>query len=181
MLYLYGIDTPEFWIRSCINLPKDYSQLNHFICRRPRIMQFSLTTLLFLLPAFAIATPITPAPRQILPTGQTVKQDIINIHNAVLALDATVQAYTGSPFPTSLVEGTPVLLGVAEIHRVNRAGFRHALAALPFTVQDSNDVIDAVVDTGKLSPHPYLPPPYVHRELTSKNKSTQASQQQQRT
>ena len=45
-----------------------------------------------------------------------MKQDIINIHNAVLELDTTVQAYDGSPFPTSLVDGTPVLLGVAKIH-----------------------------------------------------------------
>ena len=68
--------------------------------------------LLSLLPlASAVAIP-----QAILPTGQTVKQDVINIHNAVLELDATVQAYDGSPFPTSLVEGTPVLLGVAKIH-----------------------------------------------------------------
>lgn len=84
----------------------------------------------------------------ILPTGQTVKQDIINIHNAVLELDATVRAYDGSPFPTSLVDGTPVLLGVAKIHEVNRAGFRHAVAALPFSVPDSDDVITTVTDTG---------------------------------
>lgn len=102
-------------------------------------------------------------PQAILPTGQTVKQDIINIHNAVLALDATIQAYNGSPFPTSLVDGTPVLLGIAKIHEVNRAGFRHALAALPFSVSDSNDVINAVTDTGK-SPHPH---PTVSQRLTS--------------
>jgi hypothetical protein len=98
------------------------------------------------LPSIALAASL---PRDILPTGQTVRQDVINIHNAVLALDATINSYQGVPLPTSLVEGTPVLLGVAEIHRVNRAGFRHALAASPFTVEDSRDVVDAVVDTGK--------------------------------
>jgi hypothetical protein len=103
---------------------------------------------LFLLPTFALASTL---PRDILPTGKTVKQDVYKIHNAVLALDATVNAYQGVPLPTSVVEGTPVLLGVAEIHKVNRAGFRHALAALPFTVEDSKDVIDAVVDTGELN------------------------------
>lgn len=56
-------------------------------------------------------------PKTLLPTGQTVVQDIINIHNAVLELDATVQAYDGSPFPTSLINGTPVLLGVTKIHK----------------------------------------------------------------
>ena len=71
-----------------------------------------LLNLLTLLPlASAVAVP-----QSALPTGQTVKQDIINIHNAVLELDTTVQAYDGSPFPTSLVDGTPVLLGVAKIH-----------------------------------------------------------------
>ncbi|KAJ4353053.1 hypothetical protein N0V95_003706 [Ascochyta clinopodiicola] len=102
-----------------------------------------LLTLFTLLPtAFSLALP-----QAVLPTGQTVVQDIINIHNAVLELDATVQAYDGSPFPTSLVDGTPVLLGVAKIHTVNRAGFRHALAAPPFTVQDSNDVVSTVTST----------------------------------
>ena len=103
--------------------------------------------LLFLFTLLPTALSLA-VPQAVLPTGQTVKQDIINIHNAVLALDATVRAYDGSPFPTSLVDGTPVLEGVAEIHRVNRAGFRHALAALPFSVEDSNDVINAVTDTG---------------------------------
>merc|ERR1712029_163738 len=109
----------------------------------------SPTTMQFLLPLLAIL-PLTSSlaiPRGLLPTGQTVVQDIINIHNAVLELDAAVQAYDGSPFPTSLVDGTPVLLGVAEVHKVNRAGFRHSLAALPFTVSDSNDVISTVTNT----------------------------------
>lgn len=114
-----------------------------------------LLPLLALLPtALSLAVP-----QSILPTGQTVKQDIINIHNAVLALDATVQAYDGSPFPTSLVDGTPVLLGVAKIHEVNRAGFRHALAALPFSVEDSNDVISTVTDTGTSPPFTFFPLP----------------------
>lgn len=107
-------------------------------------MRFS-TLVLSVLP-LAFSTPLEP--RQLLPTGQSVKQDVINIHNAVLALDATIQSFQGSPLPTSLVEGTPVLLGVAEIHRVNRAGFRHAVAALPFNVEDSKRVIDTVVETG---------------------------------
>ncbi|KAH6629008.1 hydrophobic surface binding protein A-domain-containing protein [Boeremia exigua] len=102
-----------------------------------------LLTFLPLLPA-ALALAL---PQSFLPTGQTVVQDIINIHNAVLELDATVAAYNGAPFPTSLVAGTPVLLGVAKIHSVNRAGFRHALAAAPFSVPDSNDVINTVTAT----------------------------------
>lgn len=106
--------------------------------------------LLPLLALFSSASSLA-VPQAILPTGQTVKQDIINIHNAVLELDATVRAYDGLPFPTSLVDGTPVLLGVAKIHKVNRAGFRHAVAALPFSVPDSNDVITTVTDTGNLS------------------------------
>lgn len=85
-------------------------------------------------------------PQTFLPTGQTVKQDVINIHNAVLALDAT--PYNGGSFPTSLIEGIPVLLGVANIHRVNRAGYRHALFAAPFSVEDTKQIIDTVVSTG---------------------------------
>jgi hypothetical protein len=102
--------------------------------------------LISLLPTLALSTALPP--RQLLPTGQTVKQDVINIHNAVLALDATIQSFNGSPLPTSLVEGTPVLLGVGKIHIVNRAGYVHALAATPFTVEDSVDVVDTVVETG---------------------------------
>ncbi|KAH7341203.1 hydrophobic surface binding protein A-domain-containing protein [Pyrenochaeta sp. MPI-SDFR-AT-0127] len=114
-------------------------------------MYFSITQLLVILPTFALCSVLPPSQRDILPTGQSVKQDVINIHNTVLALDATVRAYNGSPFPTSIVDGTPVLLGVAEIHRVNRAGFRHALAALPFSVEDSVQVIDTVVSTVNVS------------------------------
>lgn len=101
-----------------------------------------------ILSTLALTSALPPSLRDILPTGQTIKQDVINIHNAVLSLDATVQAYTGAPFPTSLVGGTPVLLGVAEIHEVNRAGFRHALAAVMFSVEDTKEVIDTVVSTG---------------------------------
>ncbi|KAF9697538.1 hypothetical protein EKO04_004523 [Ascochyta lentis] len=100
--------------------------------------------------AFAGLLPTVLAlalPQAVLPTGQTVVQDINNIHNAVLELDATVQRYDGSAFPTSLVDGTPVLLGVAKIHTVNRAGFRHALASQPFSIPDSNAVISTVTAT----------------------------------
>lgn len=105
-----------------------------------------ISTLLLLLPHLALSTALPP--RQLLPTGQTVKQDVLNIHHAVLALDATIQAFQGTPFPVSLVSGTPVLLGVADIHVVNRVGYGHALAARPFSKEDSVDVINAVVDTG---------------------------------
>ncbi|KAF1913104.1 hydrophobic surface binding protein A-domain-containing protein [Ampelomyces quisqualis] len=107
------------------------------------------TILLTLLPTLTLSTLIFP--RQLLATGQTVKEDVINIHNAVLALDSTIQSFQGSPIPTSLIEGTPVLFGVAEIHKVNRAGFCNALLATPFTVEDSRDVVDTVVDTVNVS------------------------------
>lgn len=84
-----------------------------------------------------------------LPTGSTVAQDVLNIDAAVRALDATVQAYNGAPLPVSLVEGTPVLVGVAGVHRVNRVGFAHALAARPFSVGESVGVVDAVVESGE--------------------------------
>lgn len=99
--------------------------------------------------AVLLALPSTLLALPILSTGATVAQDVRNIHNAVLKLDATVQAYQGVPLPTSLIEGTPVLVGVAEIHRVNRAGFTHALAAKQFTVEESIDVVDVVVQTGE--------------------------------
>ncbi|KAF2995361.1 hypothetical protein E8E13_003104 [Curvularia kusanoi] len=111
-------------------------------------MRFQLLSPLVALIPLASAVAI---PQSILPTGQTVKQDIINIHNAVLALDAIVQAYDGGAFPTSLVDGTPILLGVAKIHEVNRAGYVHALAALPFSVEDTAEVIDTVTDTVNVS------------------------------
>jgi hypothetical protein len=120
-------------------------------------MHFS--TLLLLLPSLAY-TATLPA-RQLLPTGQTIKQDVLNIHNAVLGLDATVQSFTGGTLPTSLITGAPILLGVADIHVVNRAGFRHALVATPFSVGDSVDVIDAVVSTGSFD-HPPYPPSLLH-------------------
>lgn len=108
-----------------------------------------LATLLLplLLPTLTLSIPLS----QSLPTGQTVKQDVLNIHDAVLSLDTTIQSFQGSPFPVSLVDGTPVLLGVAEIHSVNRAGFRHALFSAPFSVEDSVEVVDTVVETGMFS------------------------------
>jgi hypothetical protein len=105
--------------------------------------------LLLALTPLTLALPGPLTPRQ-LPTAQTIVQDIINIHNAVLSLDTTVQSYAGAPFPTSLVAGTPVLEGVAKIHEVNRAGFAHAIAAVPFGVQGSRDVISTVTETGEL-------------------------------
>jgi hypothetical protein len=104
------------------------------------------TTVLALLPSPSLSLALPR--RALLPTGQTVKQDVLNIHNAVLSLDSTVQSFQGSPLPTSLIEGTPVLLGVAKIHTVNRIGYAHALAALPFSVKESEDVVDTVVSTG---------------------------------
>ena len=118
-------------------------------------MRLTLPLISLLPTALSLALPQPLPTRDVLPTGQTVVQDIINIHNAVLELDATVQSYSGSPFPTSLVDGTPVLEGVAKIHEVNRAGFRHAVAALPFTVPDSNDVIDTVTNTGRFISDPW--------------------------
>lgn len=112
-------------------------------------MRLPLLSTFSLLPLLVVSLPYLHEGRQLLSNGQTVKQDVINIHNAVLALDTIIRDFNGSPLPTSLVEGTPVLLGVAEIHKVNRAGFRHATFALPFSVQDSVDIIDTVVSTGK--------------------------------
>jgi hypothetical protein len=106
-----------------------------------------------ILPFFAIhAHASSIQPRQALPNGQTVKQDILDIDEAVRELDVTVNAYQGVPLPTSIVEGKPVLLGVAKIHEVNRAGFRHALAAPTFTVEDSNQIIDTILETGTRLP-----------------------------
>jgi hypothetical protein len=107
----------------------------------PSISLLTLLSLPHIIPALTL-------PHSLLATSQTIIQDILNIHAAVLALDETVQAYDGSPFPTSLVAGTPVLLGVARIHEVNRAGFRHAVVAAPFSVGESADVISTVTETG---------------------------------
>lgn len=114
-------------------------------------MHFPVLSLLLPTLALSSAIPSPHSPRALIPTGQTVKQDVINIHNAVLGLDASVQSSTGATLPTSLIEGVPVLLGVADIHVVNRAGYVHALAAQPFNVKDSSDVIDTVVSTGMFS------------------------------
>lgn len=117
------------------------------------------------LPSLTLSASLPP--RQLLPTGQTIKQDVLNIHNAVLALDVTIESFFGTPLPTSLIEGTPVLLGVVEIHKVNRVGFYHALGAVPFSEEDSVDVIDAVVDTGSFLPFP----PASHQTLSSYQQS----------
>ncbi|KAI8941490.1 hypothetical protein NX059_002707 [Plenodomus lindquistii] len=113
-------------------------------------MRFSLPTV-FILPSLAFALPFALSPRQLLPTGADVKQDVLNIHEAVLDLYPATAAFQGGPIPTTLVQGAPVLAGVAEIHKVNRAGFRHALLAKPFTVQETQDIIDTVVNTVNLS------------------------------
>jgi hypothetical protein len=104
---------------------------------------FSPPSLFVLLPALALSTSILD-----LPAAQDVKQSVINIHNAVLELDATVQAFTGGSFETAYVEGKEVLAGLERIHIVNREGLRRALAALPFNVEDTVDVINTVVFTG---------------------------------
>jgi hypothetical protein len=103
----------------------------------------TLSSLFLLCPALTLSTPFLD-----LPTAQKVKQSIINIYHAVLELDATVQAFTGGSFETTLVEGKEVLAGVGKIRIVNREGFRRALVALPFDVKDTVDVIDTVVATG---------------------------------
>jgi hypothetical protein len=109
-------------------------------------MHFSLS--LLFLSTIAFCSPVP----QVLPTAQDVTQSVINIHNAVLELDATVQAFQGGSFETAIVEGKEVLAGVAKIHTVNREGFRRATLALPpFSVEDTIKFIDTVVATGWLS------------------------------
>jgi hypothetical protein len=103
----------------------------------------TLSSLFLLFAALTYSTPILD-----LPTAKDVKQSVINIHNAVLELDATVQAFAGGSFETTLVEGKEVLDGVGKIHIVNRQGFQSALASLPFNVRDTVDVIDTVLSTG---------------------------------
>jgi hypothetical protein len=103
----------------------------------------TLSSLFLLFAALTYSTPILD-----LPTAQDVKQSVINIHNAVSELDATVQAFASGSFETTLVEGNEVLAGVGKIHIANREGFQRALAALPFNVEDTVDVIDTVVSTG---------------------------------
>jgi hypothetical protein len=111
-------------------------------------MHFSLP--LLLLPAIAFCSPVPAA--EVLPTAQDVIQSVVNIHNAVLELDAKVQTFQGGSFETALVEGTEVLAGVAKIHKVNREGFRQATLALPpFTVKETTDLINTVVATGRSS------------------------------
>ncbi|KAH6846418.1 hydrophobic surface binding protein A-domain-containing protein [Alternaria alternata] len=109
-------------------------------------MHFSLS--LLFLSTIAFCSPVP----QVLPTAQDVTQSVINIHNAVLELDATVQAFQGGSFETAIVEGKEVLAGVAKIHAVNREGFRRATLALPpFSVEDTIKFIDTVVATVDVS------------------------------
>jgi len=113
-------------------------------------MHWSISSFFLLLPTLARSNPTPLSPRQSLPTAQDVIQDILNINAAVLALDYTIQSFQGGPLLSELVDSLPVISDGLAIHSANRAGLIHAVAALPFSVQDSITIINTVVSTGKL-------------------------------
>ena len=79
----------------------------------------------------ALAAPFSAAaaliPRTI--TADTIIQDVTNIDNGVAANKKATQAFEGGNLLTTLVEGTPVLATVAQIHVVNRKGYADAKLA----------------------------------------------------
>jgi len=79
--------------------------------------------------------------------ANTLVQDVANINKGVLDTTAAVNAFNGGDISTSVVEGTPVLAGVAETHDANRKGFVDALASNFLSESDSERVIHYVEDT----------------------------------
>lgn len=113
--------------------------------------------LLLLLPTLALCAPLaTLLPGELIPTARDVYGDIYNIDTAVRELDKTVQSFQGGPLLPTLAEGVPMLAGGVEIHRVNRIGFWHAVASLPFSVQESTEIIDAVLNSGEFCFTPFF-------------------------
>lgn len=101
------------------------------------------------LATLALAAPFSAAaalfPRII--TANTIIQDVTNIHNGVLANKKATEAFEGGNLVTTLVQGTPVLGTVGEIHVVNRKGFADAKLAPNFDEPDTRRIFDHVIDT----------------------------------
>lgn len=79
--------------------------------------------------------------------ADTLVQDVTNIHHGVLANQAFTAVYTGGDLVTSLVEGTPVLATVADIHIVNRKGYVDANVSPKLDEGDTQRLFDHVRDT----------------------------------
>lgn len=99
---------------------------------------------LLLLATLTTSTPLLP---RALITASTLIQDVTNIHNGVLANKAATESYTGGNLLTTLVQGTPVLTTVGEIHFANRKGFADAKLAPQFGEGDTRAIFEHVVDT----------------------------------
>ena len=80
-------------------------------------------------------------------TAQDVVNDIYAIDGGVKALEAHVSSYNTGSFPTSLVNGVPILVDVVDIHVSNRKGYLDAITASTFSNADSLTIVAAVEDT----------------------------------
>lgn len=96
--------------------------------------------------AFVSASAINQSKRQLI-TADTLNQDVLNIHNAVLANQAATSNYNSGDPVTGLVEGTPVLATVGAIHVVNRKGFADANLSGPVNQADTNRIVTTVENT----------------------------------
>ncbi|EFQ96140.1 hypothetical protein PTT_02683 [Pyrenophora teres f. teres 0-1] len=85
------------------------------------------------------------------PTAESVIESVVNIHNAVVEADSTLQAYTGGFTPTTIVDDAKVLGGFAKIHSANREGFRRATFAAQFSVEETVEFINTVIATVNIS------------------------------
>lgn len=84
-------------------------------------------------------------------TANDVSQDVRNIDAGVRALTAHTAAYKGGSVPSTLVQGTPILVDAATIHIANRKGFVDALAAPKFSTPDSQKILATVGTTVTIS------------------------------
>lgn len=103
---------------------------------------------LFSIGALLISTiPVSANPLSKRGTAQDVINDIYAIQAGVQTLTTDTTNFNSGSFLTGLVEGTPILLDVVNIHLANRKGYLDATTATKFSNSDSVSIVNVVTDT----------------------------------
>jgi hypothetical protein len=108
---------------------------------------YFLTPFVLLFSVLALSSPLDITP---LDKGELVRESIVNIHNEVVKLNQMVSNFNindGKP-ATVLVQGIPILAGVAAVHFANREGFRRASESITFSKENTLNIIDTSKETG---------------------------------
>jgi len=94
-----------------------------------------------------LASTTSAMPLEKRAAADDIIQDVKNIDAGVKVLTAHTTAYQGGSVPSTLYQGTPILVDALAIHLANRKGYVDALAAPKISAPDSTRILAAVGTT----------------------------------